>query len=118
MIAEKITAWFTETWGGGLVLPDGWFGRPYDNIHRLESVTEKEDGLVVVLDDGQLTLKFEGSPKIEATKSELVFSGFQRLTFDWKEYGSMEPHSDEYGQGEVKIVAPPGKQRCSRCRSC
>lgn len=106
-LEQKIGEWFKETWGGSLVLPNGWFGRPYDSIHQLASVTESINGLIVVLDDGHLTLNFGGVPKVEATKSELIFHTFDRLVFDWKEYDSMKPHSEQHDGGEVKIVAHP-----------
>lgn len=37
--------------------PDGWFGRPMDNCHRLTSVTVRDDGLLAVaaLAPGRLT---------------------------------------------------------------
>jgi hypothetical protein len=109
MKLEQIIAdWFKETWGGSLLLPSGWFGRPYDNCHQLSSVISNSTKLVVVLDEGQLKLNFEGVPKIETTKSELIFSSFNRLTFEWKEYGSLKPHFEVHEGGQVKIIAPPG----------
>jgi hypothetical protein len=108
-IETKIVDWFDQTGGGGLVLPNGWFGRPYDNIHQLDSVAVNDDGLVIVLDGGQLTLSFEGVPKIEITRSDIIFSSFRRIVFDWKEYFSMKSHSENHEGGEVKIVAPLGE---------
>ncbi len=107
-LEQRISDWFKMTWGGGLVLPSGWFGRPYDNVHQLTSVSETSDGLVLVLDEGHLTLTFKGVPRINVTESELTFDAFKLLVFDWKEYGSMKPHSEQHEGGEVKIVAPPG----------
>lgn len=107
-LEKKIANWFKDTWGGSLVLPNGWFGKPYDNIHQLESISENIDELLIVLDDGHLKLKFEGKPQIEVSKSELVFCSFKCLLFNWIEYGSSESHSEEYHGGEVKFVAPPG----------
>lgn len=107
-LEQKISDWFKQTWGGSLLLPSGWFGRPYDNSHQLASVFESSTRLVVVLDDGHLKLSFEGVPEVEATKSELIFRSFNRLTFDWKEYGSLKLHSEVYEGGEIKIIAPPG----------
>ena len=95
-----IQNWFTRTWGGGLVLPDGWFGRPFDNIHRLTDVSQSSGLLRIVLDD-QLTLTFNGD--------ELVIDGYSELSFDWKEYGSDLPHSYIYQDGQTKLVAPPGQ---------
>lgn len=103
-----IEEWFKLTEGGGLVLPDGWYGRPYDNIHRLVRVAEQEGDLTITLDDGFIELRFEGAVDVRASKSELIFKGFERLCFTRKESVSAAAHSREYESGEVKIIAPPG----------
>jgi hypothetical protein len=64
--------------------------------------------LCLVLDGGQLALRFFGAVQLSVDKNELEISNFDRLEFNWKEYGSMTPHSDIYDSGFVKIVAPPG----------
>lgn len=102
---DQIRSWFSRTWGGGLVLPDGWFGRPHDNIHHLTDVCEDENGLRIEL-DSRLSLTFLGNVSVQDNGDELVFSGYSRLEFDWKEYGSNLPHFDSYDDGEVKFVAP------------
>lgn len=93
---QKVRSWFSHNSGSGLVLPDGWFGRPYDNFH---SLTET---------DGQLSLTFYGPIDVCDTGNELVISGYSRLEFDWREYGSLARHSDIYDGGEVRLVAHPG----------
>tara|TARA_R110002049_G_scaffold290063_1_gene473301 strand:+ start:517 stop:849 length:333 start_codon:yes stop_codon:yes gene_type:complete len=103
-----IQNWFTRTWGGGLVLPDGWFGRPFDNIHRLTDVSQSSGLLRIVLDD-QLTLTFNGDVSVKDNGDELVIDGYSELSFDWKEYGSDLPHSYIYQDGQTKLVAPPGQ---------
>ena len=104
--SNQVRDWFSRTWGGGLILPDGWFGRPHDNIHRLTDVTEDESSLRIVLDE-QLSLTFHGNPSVQDNGKELVIVGYSRLAFDWEEYGSNVPHADSYDSGEVKLVAPP-----------
>lgn len=89
------------------MLPNGWFGRPYDNIHQLTGLLEEEDVLSLSFDGGQLILNFEGIPQIAAAHDELVFTDFRSLQFDWKEYGSNTLHTDCFDSGVVKIVAPP-----------
>ena len=106
---EIIKEWFLSTWGGGLIMPDGWFGRPYDNIHQLDSFSKSDGRYMLRLDGGLLELIFYGDGIIISTsKTELIFSNFDSLDFNWKEYGSLIPHSDKYSDGVVKIVAPPG----------
>lgn len=104
---DQVRDWFSRTWGGGLVLPNGWFGRPHDNIHRLTDVAEDEDSFRIELDN-QLSLTFHGNVSVQDNGDELVIGGYTRIAFDWKEYGSNTPHADSYDHGEVKLVAPPG----------
>jgi hypothetical protein len=108
-IQATIQDWFKHSHGGSLMLPNGWFGRPYDNIHRLTSVSLAEDLLTVSLDDGWLILRFGGIQEVYEDQRDLVFSGFHRLDFDWKEYGNNELHSESFSAGVVKIVAIPGR---------
>ena len=107
-INDQIQEWFSQRFGGGLVLPNGWFGRPYDSVHQLSALQVSSDSLLLTLDNGQLVLKFDGIPVIDATHAELVFSGFRSLRFDWKEYGSNKAHTDCFESGVVKIITPPG----------
>jgi hypothetical protein len=106
--ASTVQHWFEKEWGGSLLLPDGWYGRPYDNQHALTSVDQNGGTLTVVL-DGKLTLDFEGLKSVEARAGELVFGSFEKLIFHWESYG---PHtskgSKEYRSGAAKIVAGRG----------
>jgi hypothetical protein len=107
-ITNNIQNWFKEEWGGSLLLPDGWHGRPHDNQHALTSVNEAGGAVTVIL-DAKLTLRFEGLKSVEARKGELVLGPFDRLLFDWETYDANPRHSSkEYRSGEVKIVCAPG----------
>lgn len=107
-LAEIIEKWFSEELGGSLVLPDGWYGRPYDNQHALTSVVESGDTVTVVLDQ-KLTLRFEGLKSAEPRKGELVIGPFDKLRFAWESYGNGGQRGcKEYRSGEVKIIGAPG----------
>jgi hypothetical protein len=106
--AEIIRQWFKDEWGGSLVLPDGWYGRPYDNQHAVTSISEVGDGLTLILDQ-KLTLCFEGLKSVEVRHRELVLGPFDKLRFEWAAYGTGGEHGmREYQTGEVKIVPAPG----------
>jgi hypothetical protein len=106
--ADIIRQWFKDEWGGSLVLPDGWYGRPYDNQHAITSVDEAGDGLTLILDQ-KLTLRFVGLKSVEVRNRELVFGLFDKLRFEWVAYGTGGEHGlKEYQTGEVKIVPAPG----------
>ena len=104
--SDQVREWFRRTWGGGLLLPDGWFGRPHDNIHRLTDVEEDVSALRIIL-DGQLSLTFHGNAKVRDDGNELVIEEYSSLAFDWEEFGSNVPHADSYNSGQVKLVAMP-----------
>ena len=105
---KKIQQWFSKTWGGGLILPDGWFGKPYDNIYQLTQLDEKVGDLRLVLDDGQLTLHFFGEVQLVIGENEIEFYDFDWLEFYWNAHGASKPQRDTYDSGSIKIVAPPG----------
>ena len=101
---NTIQRWFKDEWGGSLLLPDGWYGRPYDNQHGLTSVEESGEILTIVLDQ-KLTLRFEGLKSVKAQKRELIFGPFDKLRFDWESFGTDGKRgTKEYQSGEVKIL--------------
>jgi len=105
---EIVQKWFKDEWGGSLVLPDGWYGRPYDNQHALTSIDELGEALTLILDQ-KLTLRFENLKSVEVRDRELIFGPFDQLCFQWEAYGSGGQHgAKEYQAGEVKIVPAPG----------
>lgn len=102
-----IEGWFRATGGGGLVLPDGWFGRPYDNIHRLTFLAVLPLWLILELDEC-LLLTIRDPTIVEQRDGELLIGGFSSCVFDRKEYGGERGYVKSYTSGEVKLVAPPG----------
>lgn len=105
---NTIQNWFKGNCGGSLLLPDGWYGRPYDNQHRLTFIQESGNTLTMVLDD-KLTFYFEGISLINAQKNELIIGPFEKLRFDWQSYGDDGAHGTrEYHSGEVKVIIAPG----------
>jgi hypothetical protein len=104
---DETRKWFSREWGGSLILPDGWFGRPYGAQHSLTDVRLTSDGFELLLDDN-LVLRFAGLKSVRATGRELTFGPFASLQFTWTPFGGGSPSLQEYGPGEVKIVAAPG----------
>src|SRR5439155_1246006 len=104
---EAISAWFSLAGVAGLVLPDGWFGRPYDAQHRLTYLGARPHKVLLELDD-QLLLVFTHVGTVRRDASRLVLAGFAQLVFDWLEYGSLVPHVTVYPQGQVELVPPIG----------
>jgi hypothetical protein len=43
--AQIVECFFAEHGRAGLVLPDGWYGRPFDSLFALTSAVDLPDGL-------------------------------------------------------------------------
>ena len=108
MNKKVIQKWFEKNTGGAILLPDGWFGRPFDNLHTLVSVDEKDNCLQINLDDGDTHLTFHGRCVVKADKKELYFYDFSLFVFSWIPYGTPKQDvisSKSYTGGEVVCVS-------------
>jgi len=104
-----IQQWFKDEWGGSLMLPDGWYGRPYDSQHALTSIDELDDVLTLVLSK-KLTLRFNGLKLVTNRDHNLVFGPFDTLRFEWEGFGNDGTQGfKEYRMGEAKIMRAPGR---------
>jgi len=79
----------------GLVLPDGWFGKPYDNFHKLSEISVSGNVLKIVFDDVQ-ELKIVSPKRYELENigskwSSLSFFDCQEISFKWVPYGEGNP---------------------------
>lgn len=102
-----VREFFSNVGYAGLILPSGWFGRPYDNLLQLTRSEASDQALVLEL-DSQLILTFAGEPQVTPSEKGLRLSGFAALAWDWTEFGSTVPHHEEFSAGEVQFVAPTG----------
>jgi hypothetical protein len=85
--ANDIQRWFDQGLGGALILPDGWYGRPQDNQHARTSVVER-DGMLTMVLDGKLMLRFEGLKSVSIQKRELVIGPYDLFLLDWEMFGA------------------------------
>jgi hypothetical protein len=105
-IKVAIEAWFNRTGGGSMILPDGWFGRPYDNIHVLKGIHESEHGLKMDLSD-QISLTFVGFFIVaEDLGDRLTIGPFASLSLEAR--SSERVLKNEYGPSSIQFVAHPG----------
>jgi hypothetical protein len=104
-IVTVIVEWFDRVHGASLKLPNGWFGRPYDNLHRLTRATFSAGTVIVVLDECQeLSISSPGSVSVDPKELRLVNS--TRIVWRWVEYGSTEVHVDVFEGGDVEFAIP------------
>jgi hypothetical protein len=108
-MATEIEAWFGAHDRGGLELPSGWFGRPYDNFMRLSWIRSTGPDLVLRLDDlHELTLR---SPaRVDSKPDRLTVTGFVQGEWVWREYVSGRPRAEPLQTGAVTIWAAPGSR--------
>ena len=95
--AEQITQWTSQFPKFYFFLPDGPYGRPFDNQYSLESVKDDVDKLLIVLSDN-IVFELLGQCRCRAEDRKLYVSGFARLTF--KDGRRMKT----YDSGEVCFV--------------
>ena len=106
-ILDTLEKWFRITGGCGLILPDGWFGRPHDNIHQLTFVKIRQGKIIIELDNTLHLIVTE--PKVaENRNNEFILGKFLQCVFDWREYDTGIPHCSYYTSGDIKFVAPIG----------
>ena len=100
---KEIESYIEEINSFGLVLPNGWFGRPFDNCHEMTWLEEKDNKLIIELDK-QLYLIFTKPVSCTKQENDLIISNFKQLVFDYQGYGDMKPYCKIFKNGEVKLV--------------
>lgn len=105
-VMEELDLLFAEWKWCGLILPDGWFGRPYDNhyvMHKLEVATR---GIRIEFFGGD-ELVISGALKLEKIRGGVVLAGVERASWAWAT--SLEERSlIEFTSGPVILVSPNG----------
>lgn len=104
--AEKVQAYFRKFERAHLVLPDGWYGRPYDSFFALTLAEDTPSGLEIELEGGR-KLIFEGD--IDVAKSHFekypALKIEQYLSFHWRPNQGVLPASTyEADSGPVFFV--------------
>ncbi len=98
----------------GMILPNGWFGRPFDDQHSLKAITVFGHQLKIVFDDIReieiIDPKYFEIKKLSAMHSSLKLSGSKEVTFSWTPYGEEQSGKriitkfDSPGGNRVEIV--------------
>ena len=104
-VPAAIRHFFERHGVASLRLPDGWFGRPFDNWHQLSEVDLDGETLVITLDDFQvLRVRTIDDVAIDSTTLRIsVLDG----TWEWTPYGGpAEPRLEPVGGGAIEFHAP------------
>lgn len=103
-IVSVVNDWLAKNASiSGPILPDGWFGRPYDNLyqHNEIQVVCSNDGIRVDLDSNTRLIIYN-LLTVEVEKENLVFKDFDRVVFSW---GTKYENTKEFTAGNVKLVS-------------
>ena len=103
-VTTRIQRWFEGVKLASLELPDGWFGRPHDNLHQLTWAAATKHKVLLELDD-QILVILTDPGKVETLPKQLRFHDCLQVTLDWQEYGNMKPRIDGHGPGTVTLHA-------------
>ena len=103
--SEIVNAWFDRVEVAGLILPDGWLGRPFDSLHRLTWNVVRERKIILEL-DSLLHLVISTPVSVEAGEKEMSVSDLGRVVFDRADFGSGRGGEAKiYHEGEIKFLA-------------
>lgn len=97
-----IHKWFLLNVGGSLLLPSGWYGRPYDSLHALTGLYRRGSELTLTLDHA-LRLHFYGLSAVSVESGDLVFRGFSKLEFIVVESILTSGTHETFLTGEVRL---------------
>jgi len=106
-VVTTISNWFRVAGRSTLMLPDGWYGRPRDNLHALTFVVARPAKVLLELDD-HLLLVFTDLSIARVENSEFILEQFAQLVFDWQGVAEVEPHVSVYREGQVRFVPQLG----------
>lgn len=103
---ETLTNWQINNPTFGLLLPNGWFGRPYDNCHEITWIEERKYRFLIEIDEQLLFIITKSNQfEIITNNNDLIIRNFYRLTFDRLGYGDLTAHTEIFDKGELTLIA-------------
>ena len=107
-MVKVVRRWFRKAGQAmGPVLPDGWFGRPYDNLYELKNIAVDGDVFTIHLSQ-DTSLEFHRLGRVHIDDSQLVLEDFSLFSLRWREYGGVSDLEKRYDTGQVRLVPPVG----------
>lgn len=101
-IADSLVQWYDRMGPASLKLPNGWFGRPVDNMHDLTLSFAAADRLIIVLDNRHVLIATHPS-FVEDRGPSFSLSGFSHVVWDWDEYGSDTSRLETFAGGAIEF---------------
>ena len=105
-VGSAVRDWFAKvTRCTGPILPDGWFGRPYDNLFELRGVQVSGTVVNIILSE-RASVCVDDAKQIQYDNDDLVFCAFKSVVFRWRNVTN-EISEYVYYDGTVRLVAWP-----------
>lgn len=101
--------------GGSLCIWGEWFGRPYDNSHKVKSVRWEECEIIIYFDQDE-SLYISNPSNIINEDKQLCIGEASKILFTWYYYGKPRTYENLYVRQYTKdtdgtIVRAEGKRR-------
>ena len=93
-----------------ILLPDGWYGKPWDNLYPIEHVNITSSEIFLQADYG-ISLTFSGDPEIQERSACIHFKIDGKATFRDSDTGKTRT----YQSGTVTIVLPAEPATQQKC---
>lgn len=106
-VARDLKRWFAQSGGASLERPNGWFGRPFENLHQLTHVRVTPGELQLEL-DGLHLLTVRGSAAHRSVPEFFQVARFDSATFRWVDEDDRH-HDDQYTRGSFVLHHVPGR---------
>jgi hypothetical protein len=98
---KSIKKWFSKNVVFGIITPDGWIGRPFDNHNKLSSL-EYVENMVQIEVNGTCTFQITRPFKLSKVDNNLIISDFKKLEH-YYEFLS-KPRCKVYDTGVLTFV--------------
>jgi hypothetical protein len=90
-----------------LKLPDGWLGRPFDNLYFVKSVEWVRGAMKIETTDDEVLFIADVS-EIRGVSDGIAITADGPVSFEWTEYGGKEHPRKLSPSGVVTLAKPVG----------
>jgi hypothetical protein len=104
---NEIKQWFRENDTVEFELPDGYLGRPFDNIYIFDSIgiDNVKNILIIKFNINEIKIfTLYGEISYKFIDGCLEISNFDSLVFEWEKIGKTEIGSKKYDFGIVRFI--------------
>lgn len=102
-IAERIKRQLPHVKAGTLRFWGEWFGRPYDNVHRMTGCDAKAD-LLQMYFDGKEVLSVWSPRRLDMGEHTFRIGDATRVRWEWFYYGRSQTAENRYFEEFVRTV--------------